>query len=896
MFQSTQTIKAMRGPAGRWVEHLAGLALIALGGTNMLGWLLHISSVVQLQPGYVAMVFNTACLFVLAGAALWVRQRSLCMILATGIAFVSLLVFLQYPLNIDLGIDQLIVRTWLSDPNPYPGRMAPQTALCFVLVSTVFLLLEWTRLRWVSTVAQILTLVIGVAGILSVIGYSIKLELLYSWYSYTRMAVQTATGFTLIAIALWMRWYRMSVRGGDFVQREERRVNVIGTALIVAVAAIAGASGFVTLARRTETLTLTSISNTLYSYERLLRIQIEERRGDAQAIANRPRLNAYIKERGSAFGPADSAAIEPLLESFLMGDVTGIAIHSMNGEVVASVGQLIDAVAITIPLGNNTSLLWRDGAALRIQTPLIVGGKQLAIEIVETRFPLLQQLIAETARLGATGDMRVCGPLSATEMRCLPTRLVPTLAAQTPRSLTSGPLPTSLAIEGKSGALIHLDFRSHQAAGAYMPLAGTGVGLALFQDTEDLYAPIRENLQALLLALAVVVGGAIFLLRWQITPLLRAVVKSRAEAAASAIRIAAIMDNVPEGIITIDERGTIVSLNAAITRLFGYTDAELLGKNITVLMPAAARAAHTAGLKHYVQTHEKRLVGRGPAELSAQRRDGSEFPIELTLAEMSLNGERCVVGIMHDITKRREIDRLKNEFISVVSHELRTPLTSIRGSLGLVNGGAVGALPPRAQQLVEIAYRNTDRLSHLINDILDIDKIEAGRMEFDLSIQPLGALLEQALEENAGYAHSHQVQFVLQQPLPNVYVNVDAHRFSQVMANLLSNAAKFSPPRADVEIGVIVTKESCRIFVRDYGPGIPDDFHSKIFGKFCQANSTDQRAKSGTGLGLTISKSIIEQLGGTISYETAAGMGATFFLDLPTFAAQSVASIEALSA
>jgi signal transduction histidine kinase len=298
-------------------------------------------------------------------------------------------------------------------------------------------------------------------------------------------------------------------------------------------------------------------------------------------------------------------------------------------------------------------------------------------------------------------------------------------------------------------------------------------------------------------------------------------------------------------------------------------------------MPPSLHTAHDTGFSNYLRTGERRLISRGPVEIPARRRDGSEFPIQLTLAEIQLNGERCFVGIMHDITKRREVDRLKSEFVSVVSHELRTPLTSIRGSLGLINSGVVGSLPEKVRHMIGIAYRNTDRLSHLINDILDMERIEAGRMDYQMKALKLQPLLEEAIEVNIGYAQSQQVRFVLAPSIPDVWINVDGHRFLQVMANLLSNAAKFSQPHTDVEISVSASALGCRVSIRDHGPGVPDDFHDKIFGKFCQANSSDQRSKTGTGLGLTISKAIIEQFGGTIGYDTIVGEGATFFFDLP---------------
>jgi PAS domain S-box-containing protein len=240
-----------------------------------------------------------------------------------------------------------------------------------------------------------------------------------------------------------------------------------------------------------------------------------------------------------------------------------------------------------------------------------------------------------------------------------------------------------------------------------------------------------------------------------------------------------------------------------------------------------------------------------------------------------------IIGVTMDITERKELDRVKSEFIATVSHELRTPLTSIRGSLGLVNGGAAGALPEEAARLVAVAYRNTDRLTLIVNDILDAEKLGCGQMSLELTRHSLAALVEQAVEENHGYSRSYQVRFAIRAPLPEVTVMADANRILQVLANFLSNAAKFSPAEATVDIGMAVDGTNVRVSVTDRGPGVPAAFRDRIFERFSQADNSDSRRKGGTGLGLTIAKALIERMQGTIGFTTHAGFGTTFFFDLP---------------
>ncbi|NDP47823.1 MAG: PAS domain-containing protein [Sulfuriferula multivorans] len=240
-----------------------------------------------------------------------------------------------------------------------------------------------------------------------------------------------------------------------------------------------------------------------------------------------------------------------------------------------------------------------------------------------------------------------------------------------------------------------------------------------------------------------------------------------------------------------------------------------------------------------------------------------------------------MVGIYTDISQQKKMDRLKSEFVSTVSHELRTPLTSIRGSLGLVAGEVAGELPAQAKALIDIAYSNTERLLTLINDILDIEKIQSGKIDFDFKPQPLMPLVEQAISANTGYAERHNVTFTLVEGLPGVMVNVDGERLRQVMSNLLSNAAKFSHADGKVEVTVSLENQRVRIAVIDHGVGVPDDFRGHIFDKFTQADSSDTRHKGGTGLGLSITKSIVEMMQGAIGFDSTPGVGTTFYFTLP---------------
>ena len=360
-------------------------------------------------------------------------------------------------------------------------------------------------------------------------------------------------------------------------------------------------------------------------------------------------------------------------------------------------------------------------------------------------------------------------------------------------------------------------------------------------------------------------------------------------------KLSAIIENVVDGIITIDNKGKIKTFNQAARTMFGYDNVEVIGQNIKMLVPEHYYSEHGNYINHKLATKIKNNIGIG-CEIVGIRKNGSEFPLDLAVSEVKINNTEHYIGITRDITERKRIELMQKEFISTVSHELRTPLTSISGSLSLILGGVTGELSDKTRSLITIANNNSERLIHLINDILDIEKISEGKMQFDFAVTDLTPLIKQSLEENKGYAEKLNVRFkLITEPEKEILVRVDEKRLLQGMSNLLSNAAKYSPTGEQIDIKIEQIGDNIRISVHDNGKGIPEEFRPKIFNRFAQADSSDTRQKGGTGLGLNITQAIVLKHKGSIGFSCDKGKGTTFYIDLPLYIAHSVKEAETIS-
>ena len=344
-------------------------------------------------------------------------------------------------------------------------------------------------------------------------------------------------------------------------------------------------------------------------------------------------------------------------------------------------------------------------------------------------------------------------------------------------------------------------------------------------------------------------------------------------------RIATLIETAPHPFVGMDFAGRVTDWNSQAEKLFGWRRDEVLGRPLaSTVLPARYAASHVEGLERFTATGLAPFVGRS-IERTVVTRDGREIPVEVKVGLVDTGTLRLFSAFVQDISARKEMERLKDGFISTVSHELRTPMTAVYASLSLLESGMAGDLPDDARRLIAISSSSCERLIRLVNDVLDVEKIQSGLMHYDMQRQPLQPLVEQAIRDIAAFAAGYGVRIEFE-PGVQPTVRADADRIVQVMVNLLSNAAKFSPHPGAVQVRLDAVEGVARVSVTDQGTGVPEAFRERVFERFAQADGSDRRQNGGTGLGLNICRSIVQAHQGRIDFNSEPGR-TEFFFELP---------------
>lgn len=899
-FLSSRVFRSMNRRTA--IQTGAGALVFVLGIVVIYGWMVRNATAVQLRFDFTAMVLNTAFSFAIVGLLLALPvlvQKNAARFQKMGGALVALfaaLVLVEYIGNINLAMDFRNVHAWLLDGNPHPGRMPLNTAICFLLAGLVLAFSHSVTHRAATIAIRFATIFIGLLSVLGLVGHLLQLEHLYG-ITVTRMAVHSSVGLLLVSVGLWCHWSSASWYQDRAAFTDGDKIVMGGTTLLIIATLVVGITGFAAQQTTFEKAVANNLLQTLKTRVAMFTLATEQ-------VVNKAKLNAgrthfYSLSRALKNEPDNPAVRHELAligDSILASGTSAIAIYDNENNALLSLGRFaqIEGISLTI---NDTpvELGWDQHYVLNVRLPIGDNGNQLgSILIQEPLSHTVQQLLHDA--LGDQIETRLCAR-DLDNLLCFPDESHEQIYRAPLNSQYGQPTPMKLASNGGTGIFKGLDFDSVSVVAAYSPLIRNGVGIVIKRDTRALLSPIREQFRwSIPLLLILVVAGAL-VLHSQIKPVTARIIESERIATEKELRMRTVMDNVGEGIITLDEHGNIESFNRAATQIFGYTVDEVIGKNVTLLMPENMRAAHEAGMQRYLYGGAPVVVGTKSVELPGLHKNGSTFQLELAINAIRVDGHYLFIGIARDISERKQADlklrlakqqaelanQAKSDFVANMSHEIRTPMNAVLGVAQLLGRTSLSAEQKKYLDMISSSGKS---LLGILNDILDFSKIEAGKMDLapvQFNLNDVLSSLANLMSVNAAHKNLELI-ICADEKIPPLLLG-DSHRLQQVLVNLVSNAIKFTE-QGEISIHVnIVAQQNDEIrlqfLVRDSGIGMTDAQLARLFSPFTQADSSTTRKFGGTGLGLVISRRLIELMGGNVFVSSTYGEGSEFSVQIP---------------
>jgi len=442
----------------------------------------------------------------------------------------------------------------------------------------------------------------------------------------------------------------------------QRRIRLVTSSILISVVILVGVIVFYVMARHAERLLSSSLQSSLQNHANLIESQINGGLDGIEALANRPFMVeqlARISEQSND-AQAVSALETMVVPAILKTGVSAIAMYRPDGSEIIRAGKFAQPkLSVAVNLPHQTRLMWQNGYVLQAKMDVKTSGKLVGSILAETPLDSIAELFVQIRKSDHTHELALCAPSGTRDMWCFPLTLTPQVLKFPKRSPQGVALPMAYALEGKTGVITALDYRQKQVVAAYRPVNDLGLGMVLKMDGREFYAPVWEQLRYLLPLMAALLGVALLLLRWQLTPLVNNLVISERKAREALVqlqnsenRVQAVLDNVEEGIITLTDLGSIELFNPGAERMFGYRGHEMIGKSMSVLMTEPYRSDHDEYLGRYLQTGQDSVIGVG-REVTAVRQDGSLFPVELRISEFYSGGNRRFIGTLRDITERK---------------------------------------------------------------------------------------------------------------------------------------------------------------------------------------------------------------------------------------------------
>lgn len=722
-FNGIQLAMDAKSPAKRLVKltvPLLASATTLLGAVVMLGWILHQPILVQFAPGYSPMVFATALGFVAIGSALFIHSvfprgpRFVPATLALIVLGIGTATLIEHATGVSLGAKFPSTHSWF---NNHPGRMALNAAGSFIVSAIAMLIAVYGRDVYAGTMILVMSFVIVLMGIIGVAGYQVRPELLYGLNINIRMALHTAVGFILLGIGLGVTEYRRLLRT-YFEGRPDVKIGLLGGALLASTAVIAGFSAFVPLQRQSEHTFARSLGLALENRNEQIQAEVDRGIANAISLSTRTALRENLARLRANIDPDLSLQrLYDIAHSLTSQGLSAVRIYDQAGhEVTHSGARQEPALAVRLTLSEETDLIWQDyELRLRIRVPVADEDVTLGALLVERSLPAITRLLFDVASLGETAEMALCAELNK-QIRCFPTRLK-TEVFDVPHEIGGVRLPVTYALAGESGSIVTGDYRRQSVLAVYAPVGSLGLAAVLKLDTVELYRPVRKQLERSMLGLIVLTVIAIFVLRIAVMPLVRRVIASEQrirqanmDLKESESRFRSITSSANDAIISADVNGRIVFWNEAAQRIFGYAEAEVLGQGLTKLMPERFKDAHEAGMYRFAETGEARVVGH-TVELTGQRADRSEFPLELSLSSWMTGRGAYYTGIIRDITKRHTMEQRlassEQRYRQLVDHSRGLIcIHDLSGMLLYVNPVTADALGYPAAELVNMNLRD----------------------------------------------------------------------------------------------------------------------------------------------------------------------------------------------
>lgn len=492
--------------------------------------------------------------------------------------------------------------------------------------------------------------------------------------------------------------------------REVRRISVLGAAILAGVTLIASLVAYTIMQRQTEFILDATLALSTQSRVNLFETGIKNSLDNAITIATRPHIIQLIKKLNAA---PDSSEIRLNLKqaalSFIPTGLSALAISGADGKELIRAGAFAGRVELEAPVASpyQTTLLWKDGFVLSTRMSVLDHGKHIGEIHSEERLTSLSKMLFDAKSLGRSGELAVCAPRQS-DMLCFPTTLMADGKQRLSRSYHNKLLPMGYALAGESGVINSVDYRSRPVVAAYQPVGSTGLGMVLKLDRAELYLPIKRQSWYVAPLVIMLVAAGVLLLNWLVAPLLRKLVVSERETrminvelSNSEARLRAIFNSVDDGIVTINASGIIESINPAIVATLGYRKEEVIGKNVSMLMPEPHRSNHDEYIRHYLTTGQARIIGVG-REVEAQRKDGTTLPIELRINEMTLQSGRFFIATLRDISARKQAEQ---RILHLATHD---PLTDLPNR---------NLLNDRIAQAITQASRRNSRVAVLFLDM-----------------------------------------------------------------------------------------------------------------------------------------------------------------------------------